>query len=114
MLTEQIQPTQAPNVGFIITIVLFLVVIVALCIGFWYRRKPTSETKPADNTTTSLGTSVDVSAISRAYESAKINFLNWVGKIILQINMRGDAIVYNYPFEKGFIEKLFLGVTASR
>jgi hypothetical protein len=110
--TSYVDPVQGPNIGFIITIVILLLLIVVLCIGFVYRRKPTTEVKPTDNTFTTLGTSVDVSTISRAYESARLSFFNWVGKTILRMNMRGDAIVYNYPFEKGFVEKLFLGVTA--
>jgi flagellar basal body-associated protein FliL len=113
MLTEQ--PSQGGNILFIITIVLFLLTIVVLCIGFWHTRKPTAEEKPmSDIEADALGTSIDINPIARAYESAKINFLNWVGKTILYMNMRGDAIVYNYPFEKGFVEKLFIGVTAPR
>lgn len=54
-----------------------------------------------------LGTIGDTEKSMTVYQQIKSTIRMWMGKMILYINMRGDAVVYNYPFEKGIFTKLF-------
>ena len=73
----------------------------------YFMRKPKKEPKGKTEATTHLGTSLNNFSLVTMYESAKAAIDHWMGKTLLYMNMRGDSIVYNYPFEKGFLEKLF-------
>jgi hypothetical protein len=113
MVEEEISPTDlnsshSSSYFFIfITLIFFVIFIV------YFSRK--SKQKPKEKTdAVPLGANLDNFSIVNFYESAKESINTFIGKTILYMNMRGDAIVYNYPFEKGFIEKVFDNVTMPR
>ena len=46
-----------------------------------------------------------------AYYVAKDTIDAWIGKMILQMNMRDGAIYHDYGLQKGFFEKMFEGLS---
>ena len=90
----------------IYTILFIVVIILAIALFFYSKRtsKANPDSEPSPLVPSPLVSSPLVSSpLATIYETID----NWMGKTLLYMNMRGDAIVYNYPFEKGFLEKLF-------
>jgi len=106
------QPSEPSSSMFWLMIILIVITIVLLMV--YFMRKPKKEPKGKTEETTHLGTSLDKFSLVTMYESAKAAIDHWMGKTLLYMNMRGDAIVYNYPFEKGFLEKIFDNVKLPR
>jgi len=102
------QPSEPSSSMFWLMVVLIVITIVLLMVYFIRKSKGKTEE------TTHLGTSLDKFSLVTMYESAKAAIDHWMGKTLLYMNMRGDAIVYNYPFEKGFLERLFDNVKLPR
>jgi hypothetical protein len=48
---------------------------------------------------------------STLYRRIMHQIYQWYGRTLLYLNMRGDALVYNESYEKGFMSKIFDGVT---
>jgi hypothetical protein len=102
-------PLQLEKPWSIYTILFIVVIILAIALFFYSKRtskaNPDSEPLvPSPLVPSPLVPSPLVpSPLATIYETID----NWIGKTLLYMNMRGDAIVYNYPFEKGFLEKLF-------
>ena len=100
----------------IYTILFIVVIILAIALFFYSKRtsKANPDSEPSPLVPSPLVPSPLVSSplVSSPLVSSPLATIyetidNWMGKTLLYMNMRGDAIVYNYPFEKGFLEKLF-------
>jgi len=92
-------PLQLEKPWSIYTILFIVVIILAIALFFYSKR--TSKANPDSEPL--VPSPLVPSPLATIYETID----NWIGKTLLYMNMRGDAIVYNYPFEKGFLEKLF-------
>jgi len=92
------------------TIIVIVVILLVVALFFYYTRTVKKESSSNLEPSSLVPSTLAPSSLATIYEAID----NWIGKTLLYMNMRGDAIVYNYPFEKGFLEKLFDNVKLPR
>jgi hypothetical protein len=92
------------------TIIVIVVILLVVALFFYYKRTDKKESGDNSEPSPLVPSTLAPSPLAIIYEAID----NWIGKTLLYMNMRGDAIVYNYPFEKGFLEKLFDNVKLPR